>query len=182
MSDELRDQINEIIEADIQLKINDYIEKNGNKGFKGEEVGDYNDTTFSFGKWQMATVELWESPKEFDAYQYDYEAFSAFYKPENDDYKYVDCEDEDFTPGMNGIDTIDIEKWLLEFCNNNDWIKDEFYFIVHWRRYAIYKKEEYSDGEYEWCLEDMGESSPDRYHYINGKIEGHWDTPMEEEE
>jgi hypothetical protein len=149
---------------------------------EGEEVGDYNDTTFSFGKWQMATVELWESPKEFDAYQYDYEAFSEFYKPENDDYKYVDCEDEEFTPGMNGIDTIDIEKWLLEFCNNNDWIKDEFYFIVHWRRYAIYKKEEYSDGEYEWCLEDMGESSPDRYCYKNGKIEGHWDTPMEEEE
>ena len=55
---------------------------------EGEEVGDYNDTTFSFGKWQMATVELWESPKEFDAYQYDYEAFSEFYKPENDDYKY----------------------------------------------------------------------------------------------
>ena len=24
---------------------------------EGEEVGDYNDTTFSFGKWQMATVE-----------------------------------------------------------------------------------------------------------------------------
>ena len=38
MSDELRDQINEIIEADIQLKINDYIEKNGNKGFKGEAL------------------------------------------------------------------------------------------------------------------------------------------------
>ena len=38
MSDELRDQINEIIEADIQLKINDYIEKNGKKGFKGEEL------------------------------------------------------------------------------------------------------------------------------------------------
>ena len=38
MSDELSDQINEIIEADIQLKINDYIEKNGNKGFKGEEL------------------------------------------------------------------------------------------------------------------------------------------------
>ncbi len=38
MSDELRDQINQIIEADIQLKINDYIEKNGNKGFKGEEL------------------------------------------------------------------------------------------------------------------------------------------------
>ena len=38
MSDELRDQINEIIEADIQLKINDYIEKNRNKGFKGEEL------------------------------------------------------------------------------------------------------------------------------------------------
>ena len=149
---------------------------------EGEEVGDYNDTTFSFGKWQMATVELWESPKEFDAYQYDWEAFQEFYKPENDDYKYAECEDEDFTPGMNGIDTIDIEKWLLEFCNDNDWIKDEFYFIVHWRRYAIYKKEEYSDGEYEWCLEDMGESSPDRYCYKNGKIEGHWDTPMEEEE
>ena len=28
MSDELRDQINEIIEADIQLGINDYIQKN----------------------------------------------------------------------------------------------------------------------------------------------------------
>ena len=149
---------------------------------EGEEVGDYNDTTFSFGKWQMATVELWESPKEFDAYQYDWETFCEFYKPENDDYKYAEAEDEEFTPGMNGIDTIDIEKWLLEFCNNNDWIKDEFYFIVHWRRYAIYKKEEYSDGEYEWCLEDMGESSPDRYCYKNGKIEGHWDTPMEEEE
>ena len=38
MSDELRDQINQIIEAYIQLKINDYIEKNGNKGFKGEEL------------------------------------------------------------------------------------------------------------------------------------------------
>ena len=148
---------------------------------EGEEVGDYNDTTFSFGKWQMATVELWESPKEFDAYQYDYEAFSEFYKPENDDYKYAECEDEDFTPGMNGIDTIDIEKWLLEFCNNNDWIKDEFYFIVHWRRYAIYKKEVYDDSE-EWCLEDMGESSPDRYCYKNGKIEEGWSTPMEEEE
>ena len=37
MSDELRDQINQIIEADLQLKINDYIEKNG-KGFKGEEL------------------------------------------------------------------------------------------------------------------------------------------------
>ena len=148
---------------------------------EGEEVGDYNDTTFSFGKWQMATVELWESPKEFDAYQYDWEAFQEFYKPENDDYKYAECEDEDFTPGMNGIDTIDIEKWLLEFCDKNDWIKEEYYFIVHWRRYAIYKKEVYDDCE-EWCLEDMGESSPDRYCYKNGKIEGHWDTPMEEEE
>ena len=149
---------------------------------EGEEVGDYNDTIFSFGKWQMATVELWESPKEFDAYQYDYDAFCEFYKPENDDYKYAECEDEDFTPGMNGIDTIDIEKWLLEFCENTSWIKDEFYFIVHWRRYAIYKKEVYGDGEEDWCLEEMGESSPDRYCYKNGKIEGHWDTPMEEEE
>ena len=149
---------------------------------EGEEVGDYNDTTYSYGKWQMATVELWTSPKEFDAYQYGWDTFKEFYKPENDEYKYVDCEDEEFTPGMNGIDTTDIEKWLLEFVNKNDWIKDEFYFIAHWRRYAIYKKEEYSDGEYEWRLEDMGESSPDRYCYKNGKIEGHWDTPMEEEE
>ena len=30
---------------------------------EGEEVGEYNDTTFSFDKYQMATVELWESPK-----------------------------------------------------------------------------------------------------------------------
>ena len=30
---------------------------------EGEEVGEYNDTTFSFGKWCMATVELWSSPK-----------------------------------------------------------------------------------------------------------------------
>ena len=37
MSDELRAQINQIIEADLQLKINDYIEKEG-KGFKGEEL------------------------------------------------------------------------------------------------------------------------------------------------
>ena len=148
---------------------------------EGEEVGEYSDNHFYFGKWCMATVELWESPKEFDAYQYDYEAFSEFYKPENDDYKYVDCEDEEFTPGMNGINTTDIEKWLLEFCENTSWIKDEFYFIVHWRRYAIYKKEEYNDEIY-WNVEDMGESSPDRYCYKNGKIEGHWDTPMEEEE
>ena len=148
---------------------------------EGEEVGEYNDTTFSFDKYQMATVELWESPKEFDAYQYDWEAFSEFYKPENEDYKYAECEDEDFTPGMNGIDTIDIEKWLLEFCDKNDWIKDEFYFIVHWRRYAIYKKEVYDDCE-EWCLEDMGASSPDRYFYKDGKIEEGWSTPMEDEE
>ena len=148
---------------------------------EGEEVGEYNDTTFSFDKYQMATVELWESPKEFDAYQYDWEAFQEFYKPENEDYKYAECEDEDFTPGMNGIDTIDIEKWLLEFCNNNDWIKDEFYFIVHWRRYAIYKKEVYDDETY-WNVEDMGESSPDRYCYKNGKIEEGWSTPMEDEE
>ena len=148
---------------------------------EGEKVGDYNDTTIGFDKWCMATVELWTSPKEFDAYQYDWETFKEFYKEETDEYKYVDCEDEEFTPGM-GTDTNDIEKWLLEFCNNTSWIKGEFYFIVHWRRYAIYTKEVYSDGEEEWCLEDMGESSPDRYHYINGKIEGHWDTPMEEEE
>ena len=37
MSEEIRQQVNDIIEADIQLKINDYIEKTG-KGFKGEEL------------------------------------------------------------------------------------------------------------------------------------------------
>jgi len=148
----------------------------------GEKVGDYSDTYYGFDKWCMATVELWESPKEFDAYQYDWEAFQEFYKEETDDYKYVDCEDEEFTPGFNGIDTNDIEKWLLEFCNDNDWIKDEFYFIVHWRRYAIYNKEVYDDGEEEWCLEDMGESNPERYYYKDGKIEYDWTTPMEEEE
>ena len=148
---------------------------------EGEEVADYDDTTISYNKWQMATVELWTSPKEFDAYQYDYEAFSEFYKPENDDYKYVDCEDEDFTPGLNGINTTDVEKWLLEFCKNTSWIEDEFYFIVHWRRYAIYNKEVYDDTE-EWCVEDMGESNPERYYYKDGKIEYDWTTPMEEEE
>ena len=35
---------------------------------EGEEVADYDDTTISYNKWQMATVELWTSPKEFDAY------------------------------------------------------------------------------------------------------------------
>ena len=148
---------------------------------EGEKVGDYDDTTVSFDKYCMATVELWTSPKEFDAYQYDYEAFSEFYKPENDDYKYVDCEDEEFTPGMNGIESNDIEKWLLEFCEKNDWIKDEFYFIAHWRRYAIYNKEVYDGGE-SWCVEDMGESNPERYYYKNGKIECDWTTPMEDEE
>ena len=37
MSDELRDQINDIIEGEIQNGINDYIEKEG-KGFKGQEL------------------------------------------------------------------------------------------------------------------------------------------------
>ena len=148
---------------------------------EGEEVGEYSDSHFYFGKWCMATVELWSSPKEFDAYQYDWETFKEFYKEETDEYKYVDCEDEEFTPGM-GTDTNDIEKWLLEFCENTSWIEDEFYFIVHWRRYASYTKEVYEDGQEEWCLEDMGESSPDRYCYKNGKIEEGWSTPMEEEE
>ena len=35
--DELKSQINDIIEADIQLGINDYIEQEG-KGFKGQEL------------------------------------------------------------------------------------------------------------------------------------------------
>ena len=148
---------------------------------EGEKVGDYDDTTIAFDKWCMATVELWTCPKEFDAYQYDWETFKEFYKEETDDYKYVDCEDEEFTPGMNGIESNDIEKWLLEFCDNTSWIKGEFYFIVHWRRYAIYKKEVYDDEVY-WNVEDMGESSPDRYCYKNGKIEEGWSTPMEDEE
>ena len=148
---------------------------------EGEEVGEYNDTTFSFDKYQMATVELWESPKEFDAYQYGWDTFKEFYKPDDENYKYVDCEDEEFTPGMNGINTTDIEKWLLEFCEKNDWIKDEFYFIAHWRRYAIYNKEVY-DGDESWCVEDMGESNPERYYYKDGKIGCDWTTPMEEEE
>ena len=37
MSDEIRDQINDIIEGEIQNGINDYIEKQG-KGFKGHEL------------------------------------------------------------------------------------------------------------------------------------------------
>ena len=37
MSDELRDQINDIIEGEIQNGINDYIEQEG-KGFKGQEL------------------------------------------------------------------------------------------------------------------------------------------------
>ena len=37
MSDELRDEINEIIEADIQIALNDYIEKEG-AGEKGQKL------------------------------------------------------------------------------------------------------------------------------------------------
>ena len=37
MSDEIRDQINDIIEGEIQNGINDYIQKQG-KGFKGQEL------------------------------------------------------------------------------------------------------------------------------------------------
>ena len=146
---------------------------------EGEEVGEYSDNHFYFGKWCMATVELWESPKEFDAYQYGWETFKEFYKPDNEDYKYVDCEDEEFTPGMNGINTTDVEKWLLAFCEDKEWIKDEFYFIVHWRRYAIFEKYVYEDGDFDWNVEDMGESQPDRYYYKDGKIEYDWTTPME---
>ena len=43
MSDELRDQINEIIEADIQLKINDYIEKEGKCVPEKDTESDWND-------------------------------------------------------------------------------------------------------------------------------------------
>ena len=37
MTDEIRDQINDIIEGEIQNGINDYIEQQG-KGFKGQEL------------------------------------------------------------------------------------------------------------------------------------------------
>ena len=37
MSDELRDQINDIIEGEIENGINEYLEKEG-KGFKGQEL------------------------------------------------------------------------------------------------------------------------------------------------
>ena len=37
MSDEIKDQINDIIEGEIQNNINEYIEKEG-KGFKGQEL------------------------------------------------------------------------------------------------------------------------------------------------
>ena len=47
---------------------------------EGEKVGDYNDTTYAYDKWCMATVEQWTSPREFDAYQYDWDAFKEFYK------------------------------------------------------------------------------------------------------
>ena len=38
MSDELRKEINEIIEADIQIALNDYIEKEGAQGEKGDKL------------------------------------------------------------------------------------------------------------------------------------------------
>ena len=31
---------------------------------EGEEVGEYNDTTYTYNKYGMATVELWSSPKD----------------------------------------------------------------------------------------------------------------------
>ena len=37
MTDEIKDQINDIIEGEIQNNINEYIEKEG-KGFKGQEL------------------------------------------------------------------------------------------------------------------------------------------------
>ena len=38
MTDELRKEINEIIEADIQIALNDYIEKEGAQGEKGDKL------------------------------------------------------------------------------------------------------------------------------------------------
>ena len=55
---------------------------------EGEEVADYDDTTISFNKWCIETVELWENPNAFDSEKYDWETFKSFYKEENDDYKY----------------------------------------------------------------------------------------------
>ena len=40
MTDELRKEINEIIEADIQIALNDYIEKEGSQGGKGDKLND----------------------------------------------------------------------------------------------------------------------------------------------
>ena len=36
--DKLRDEINDIIEADIQIALNDYIEKEGAQGFGGQKL------------------------------------------------------------------------------------------------------------------------------------------------
>tara|TARA_R100001082_G_C4335034_1_gene147426 strand:+ start:812 stop:1060 length:249 start_codon:yes stop_codon:yes gene_type:complete len=36
--DKIREEINEIIEADIQLALNDYIEKEGPQGFEGQKL------------------------------------------------------------------------------------------------------------------------------------------------
>ena len=95
----------------------------------GEEVGDYNDDTISFGKWQMATVELWDSPMDFDAYQYDPEDFNEFYKPDVKLEYPGDVEDVDFTPGMNGIKTTSIEEWLLDYAKQEE-LNDPFYFML----------------------------------------------------
>ena len=38
MTDELRKEINEIIEADSQIALNDYIEKEGSQGEKGDKL------------------------------------------------------------------------------------------------------------------------------------------------
>ena len=43
-------------------------------------------------------------------------------------------------------------------------------------------KKIYGDGQFDWCVEDMGESWPERYYYKDGKIESDWTTPMEEDE
>ena len=36
--DKLRDEINDIIEADIQIALNDYIEKEGSQGLEGQKL------------------------------------------------------------------------------------------------------------------------------------------------
>jgi hypothetical protein len=64
---------------------------------EGEEVGEYNDTTFSFDKYQMANCRVVDiSQRILMLISMTGKYSKSFYKEKNDDYKYVDCEDEEF--------------------------------------------------------------------------------------